>query len=253
MNATPDAADLDDFRAAQARHRLPARLRAIPAILAAAVMGIPLSVYLSPVLLALAIVVTDLVNLVVRAPDLGGGVMDLLDRLIDGDPGTVQAIVLILLFWLIPGIVGLTIAYLVVRSRLRHIGGDGIAAALGARAPLDTDPEERQLIDVVGELAVAASITAPRVLLYDDGPANALVYGSHPDRATILVGRPLLAELDRAHYRTVDFDGVDDVALVVQIVGRSVGSTRRPPTGHTGFGEDVAQARPVAWAQPAQH
>ncbi len=160
-------------------------------------MGIPLSVYLSPVLLALAIVVTDLINLIVRMPDLGGGVMDRMNQLLDGDPGAIAAVAWILVFWLIPGVIGLTLAYLTVRSRLRAIGGDGIAAALGARAPKTDDPEERQLVDVVGELSVAASIAPPRVLLYDDGPANALVYGSHPDRATILVGRPLLAELDR--------------------------------------------------------
>ena len=34
-------------------------------------MGIPLGVYLSPILLALAIIVTDLVNLLIPAPDSG--------------------------------------------------------------------------------------------------------------------------------------------------------------------------------------
>ena len=57
-------------------------------------MGIPLGVYLSP-LIALAIVVTDLVNLVVAMPDLGGSVMNLVERLLDGDPGTVQAIAIL--------------------------------------------------------------------------------------------------------------------------------------------------------------
>jgi Zn-dependent protease with chaperone function len=195
----PDAPDasLDDFRDAQRGHRFTARLRAIPAVLAAAAMGIPLSVYLSPVLLALAILVTDLVNFLIPMPDVGGEVSGLIERLLDGDPGTFQAVAWILVVWLVPGIIGLTVAYLLVRWRLGEIGGDGIAAGLGARGPNPDDPEERQLVDVVHELAIAASIHPPRVLLYDEGAANAFVYGRHPDDATVVVGRAMLGELDR--------------------------------------------------------
>jgi hypothetical protein len=51
VRASPDR---ETFDRAQRRNRHGARLRAIPAGLAAAGMGIPLGVYLSPVLLALA-------------------------------------------------------------------------------------------------------------------------------------------------------------------------------------------------------
>ena len=51
---------------------------------------------------------------------------------------------------------------------------------MGARPPRPADPEETQLADVVTELAIAAGIEPPRVLLYDDGPANALVFGRDP-------------------------------------------------------------------------
>ena len=44
-------------------------------------------------------------------------------------------------------------------------------------------------MNVVGELAVAAGIEPPRVLLYDDGPPNALVFGRDHDHATVVVGR----------------------------------------------------------------
>ncbi len=52
-------------------------------------------------------------------------------------------------------------------------------------------------MDVVNELAVAAGIEPPRVLLYDDAPPNALVFGRDPDHATVLVSRRLLDDLDR--------------------------------------------------------
>lgn len=193
----PGPADRETFRHAQRRHRWAARVRTVPAILAAALMGIPLGVYLSPVLIALAIVVTDLVNLVVRMPDLGGSVSRLSDRLIDGDPGTAQAIVWILGLWLIPGVVLLVVAYLFVRWRLARIGGEGIALGLGGRPPRSDDAEERQVVNVATELALAAGIVAPRVLLYDDGPANALVFGRGPNDATVLIARSMLDEIDR--------------------------------------------------------
>ncbi len=190
-------AERETFYHAQRRHRRSARLRAIPATLAAAAMGIPLGVYLSPVLLALGIIVTDLINLIVPAPDVGGAVWGLLDRLIDGDPGTIEALAWIAVVWVIPGIVLLVVAYLAVAWRLRRIGGDGIALGMGARPARTDDPAEVQLSDIVNELAVAAGIEPPRLLLYDDGPPNALVFGRDAHHATVLVGRSLVDALDR--------------------------------------------------------
>src|SRR6478672_1565311 len=171
----PRPPDQEDFRAAQRGARWSARLRTIPAAVAAAVMGIPLSVYLSPVILGLVIVLIDLVNLITPTPDLGHPVMSVIENLVDGEPGALQALSWIGFLWLVPD----------------------LAASLGARPPNDQDAEERQLVDVVGELANAAGIEPPRVQVYDSPPANALVYGRDPDHATVLVGRGLLAELDR--------------------------------------------------------
>lgn len=193
----PGPSDRETFQTAQQRHRRSARLRGVWAVLAAAAMGLPLGVYLSPVLLALSIVVTDLANLVLPMPDVGGWVTGILDRLIDGDPGTVQALALILVIWLIPGVVLLVVGYVLIRWRLGALGGDGLALGLGGRAPRPDDPEEVQLVDVVTELALAAGIPTPAIMLYDDGPANALVFGRNHDEATVLVARTLLNDLDR--------------------------------------------------------
>lgn len=224
MTTAPDREHLDreSFDRAQRRHRRNARLRAVPAVLAAATMGIPLGVYLSPVLLAVAIVVTDLVNLVLPAPDVGGAVWSLLDRLLNGDPGSLQAIAWVMVVWVIPGIVLLVVAYVLVAWRLRRVGGDGIALGMGARPPRDGDAEEQQLVDIVAELAAAAGIDPPQVLLYDGGPANALVFGRDHDHATVLVARELLDTLDReetqgivAHLIASAVDG--DLGLAVDI------------------------------------
>jgi Zn-dependent protease with chaperone function len=189
--------DRESFDRAQRRNRWDARIRAIPAVLAAAAMGIPLGVYLSPVLIALAILLTDLLNLLVPTADVGGAVWNLLDRLVNGDPGTVQAIIWIAFVWILPGIGVLVLAYLVVSWRLRRIGGEGIALALGGRPPRTDDAEERQLANVVAEYGIAAGIEAPGVLVYDAGPADAFAFGRDPDHATIVVARSLLRDLDR--------------------------------------------------------
>ena len=87
-------------------------------------MGIPLGVYLSPVLLALAIIVTDLVIFLVPTADVGGAVWSLLDRLIEGDPGTIQAIAWILVIWSCRASSSSSCVPLVA-WRLRRIGGEG--------------------------------------------------------------------------------------------------------------------------------
>jgi Zn-dependent protease with chaperone function len=189
--------DRESFDRAQRRNRWDARIRAIPAVLAAAAMGIPLGVYLSPVLIALAIVLTDLLNFLTPTADVGGAVWSLLDRLIEGNPGTIQAIIWIAFVWILPGIALLVLAYLAVSWRLRRIGGDGIALALGARPPRSGDLEEQQLANVVAEYGTAAGIDAPGVLVYDVGPADAFAFGRDPDHATIVVARSLLRDLDR--------------------------------------------------------
>ena len=122
-----------------------------------------------------------------------------------------------------PGVALLVVAYLLVAWRLRRIGGEGIALALGARPPRSADPEETQLADVVTELAIAAGIEPPGVLIYDDGPANAFVFGRNPNHATVVVGRGLLDELDREETQGV----------VARVVGSAVG-------GDLGLAVDIA-------------
>jgi Zn-dependent protease with chaperone function len=73
----------------------------------------------------------------------------------------------------------------------------GLAIGLGARDPVMTDLEERQLVNVVEEMAIAAGLPAPRVMLLDGQVANAAVVGSSPEDAVVVVSRRLLDEMDR--------------------------------------------------------
>jgi hypothetical protein len=64
------------------------------------------------------------------------------------------------------------------------------------------DLGERQLVNVVAEMGIAAGLRPPRVMLVDHAPdggaaTGAAVVGASPDEATIVVGRALLDRLDR--------------------------------------------------------
>jgi Zn-dependent protease with chaperone function len=186
-----------DFRAAQRRHRIEARLRAIPAVLAAALMGVPLSVYFSPVLLAVVVLAVDLVNLVIPMPDLGGRIVAILRDLFLGGPEAVRAITWLALVWLLPGLIGLIAIYLVIRRRLRAIGGETIARSLKVRPRRTSDAAEDRLGNIVAEYSLAAGIRPPTIAIVGRGTLNATVYGRDPDTATLIVGRRLVDELDR--------------------------------------------------------
>ena len=87
--------------------------------------------------------------------------------------------------------------WLGLRHALLRDGGMGLALAIGAREPRHGDLEEHQLQNVTEEMAIAAGLPAPRVLLLDAGPPNVAVTGRGAGDATIIVTRTLLDGLDR--------------------------------------------------------
>jgi Zn-dependent protease with chaperone function len=79
-------------------------------------------------------------------------------------------------------------------------GRDASSAFLGrlhARGPNLSDPEEKQLVNVVEEMAIAASAPVPRVNLFDGDALNAAALGHDSGHATLLVSRRMLDVLDR--------------------------------------------------------
>jgi Zn-dependent protease with chaperone function len=86
---------------------------------------------------------------------------------------------------------------LAVRSVWLAAGVGHALLAMGARPPRPDDPEERQLVNVVHEMAIAAGIATPEVRLLDAGAANAAVAGTEATGSYVIVGRRLLDEFDR--------------------------------------------------------
>jgi Zn-dependent protease with chaperone function len=109
--------------------------------------------------------------------------------------------------------------------------GRAIAELLGARyvEPGRCTPNERRLLNVVEEMAIAAGIAAPPVYLLDrEHSVNALVAGYNADEAVIIATAGLLNELSREELQGVighEFSHIlnGDMAFNVRLAGLLAG------------------------------
>ena len=78
-------------------------------------------------------------------------------------------------------------------------GGRAVAEALGGRrlTPDSTQPQERQLLNVVEEMAIAAGMPVPPVYLLPDTSINAFAAGYQPSDAVIGITRGGMEKLSR--------------------------------------------------------
>ncbi|HEU0132477.1 MAG TPA: M48 family metalloprotease [Mycobacteriales bacterium] len=198
----PGPADRESFFDAQVRHRRASWWFTALSAGAIGLMGVPLSAVISPLLYAAAVLVLDLVNLVARTPDL-------LRRFAESEAGrsnaplTTEQLVVLAVFVVVPGSVVLLLSWLGVRRVFRRAATGGTLLALGAREPRAGDLEEHQLVNVAGEMAAAAGVPAPRVMLLDADVPNAAAVGTRMDDATLVVTTGLLATLDRDETQAV--------------------------------------------------
>ncbi len=199
----PGPADREAFFTAQARSRRTTwRLTAL-CLTGVTLMGIPISAVLTPLLLAALFLIADLSNLVlptsdwlssIPVPDGQSGAGGMSDAM----AAAVMAIVLV-----VPGALAVGLAWLGTRALFRRAGPEVLVLALGGRPPRSGDLEEHQLGNVVEEMAIAAGVKPPRVMLLDGPVVNAAAIGSSHDDAVVLVSRRLLDELDRDETQAV--------------------------------------------------
>lgn len=208
-------ADRESFFNAMRRHRRATWRMTALCFLGAIFTGIPLSLVTAPVLFSFIVLGTALVNQVVTVPlavwdfyETAAGIIINVFRQFDDSatniaPLTAGEIALAATVWLAPGIVLMLLIWPAIRELFDNVGVGVALLALGAREPRPDDLEERQLVNVVEEMALAAGLPAPRVMLLDSYVANAAVVGSSPRDATLIVSRPLLEDLDRGETQGV--------------------------------------------------
>ena len=220
MSSAPDAAkpdatndarqlgprDREAFYKAQSRNRRATWRMSALCFVAALVMGIPLTLVLTPLVYALTLATADVINYFSPLPpefwttvnSLGRLAYSVADYFLN-HRGTLdlQTLGAGLVVMLAPGIVITFILWTGVLALFRRGGVGGTLASLNAREPNQGDLKELQLHDVVEEMAIAAGLPVPHVMLVDSSGANAAAFGTSPQDARLVVSRRLLDDLQR--------------------------------------------------------
>ena len=100
-------------------------------------------------------------------------------------------------------VAGVSIVVTLGATMFAFASGDGMILDVSGAKEAGHGPRERQLRDVVQEMAVAAGLPPPKVYVIEVDAANALSVGRNPDHAAIAVTRGLLDRLDREELQGV--------------------------------------------------
>lgn len=191
--------DRSHFLDEQQRHRRASRWYAVLCAVLVIAMCTVMSVLLAPILYSVIGLALDVVNIAIPMPNMLGRVWASVEHAIDGldQPGLINRLVPLAAWGAIPGLVLLGVLWLGLRRLLRRAGVDGLLAAMPVRPANPLDLEEKQLVNVVEEIAIAASVKPPRVMLTDATGINCGAVGTKIDDAVLIVSRGLLERLDR--------------------------------------------------------
>ncbi|HEY2234484.1 MAG TPA: M48 family metalloprotease [Candidatus Angelobacter sp.] len=201
----------ETFFAAQKRNRRATWRMSALCTFAAFIMGLPLTLVLTPLLYAIGMIVLETVNhfspqpeLLQQANDLAKLGLRVADFVINQkgtlDPGELATG---LAFALLPGIVFAFGLWFAMLALFRHGGVGGTLASMNAREPNQADLKELQLADTAQEMAIAAGLPAPKIMLVDSIGANAAAVGTSAHDARIVISRRLLDDLDRDQMQAI--------------------------------------------------
>jgi Zn-dependent protease with chaperone function len=207
VGAAPDAARLawtpgerEDFFAAIERHRNATWRVSLACGFSATVLALVVAALLAPLLFCVAGIAVDLLNLLLPMPDVLGELGRAVDRLTE-PKAALAAQVRMLALATLPGALLMATTVFALRRALcaapRFTAGDAIG-----RAPDVRVPAEQRIVNVAEEMAIAASIPAPRVRIVPGG-VNAAAVGIDERHATLLIGEDLLKTLTRAQTQGV--------------------------------------------------
>ncbi len=201
--SVPGPADRETFFSAQARNRRATWRFTALCLLGVALMGIPISAVITPLVFATLFLIADLAHLVWPAATLWSapGGADLTPPLAHLPHWVAAVLGVVLLIG--PGALVVALAWIGTRVLFRRAGTEALVRSLGGRPPRPDDFEERQLGNVVAEMAIAAGVKPRSVMLLDGAVANAAIIGTSQDDAVVLVSRRLVDELDRDETQAV--------------------------------------------------
>lgn len=154
------------------------------AIVAVALSGLPLCLLISPPLFGLTVVVVHVVDLIAPVPAAWWNSLEQIARAVPNIWAAVRGYgsdvpwTLLLAALVLPGACAMLLAWVWIRVLFRHVGVGGVLRRLHARLPRKGVLEELQIINIVEEMAIAAGVRPPAVMLIDSAAANAAAVGS---------------------------------------------------------------------------
>lgn len=197
------ADERESFFAAIARHRRAAWQVSAVAGVCIAILAFVVATLTAPLFYALIGLLLDVINLFVPMPDLLGAMLETLGDVSDHMETLPASRWLYLAFVAaVPGLIAVLMVLLTLRRIVREAEAGG-AQELALRAPSPSVLEEQRLANVVAEMAIAANIKIPKVVIIDTPSVNAAVFGPDDETVTVLVSTGLLAKLNRAQMQAV--------------------------------------------------
>ena len=200
-------ANPETFYKAQKRNRRATWRMSFLCFVAALLMGIPLTLVLTPLFYAVTLIGAEIWNYFSPLPPefwqnanaLGRMASQVGDYYINhkGPAPDPQTIALAAGLLLLPGIVIAFVLWICVLVLFRRGGVGGTLLSLNAREPNRNDLKELQLVDVVEEMSIAAGLIPPKVMLVDAEGANAAAVGTSAADARLVISRRLLDDLNR--------------------------------------------------------
>src|SRR5688572_5936063 len=130
------------------------------------------------------------------------------------------------------GVIGVVVLGTLFRFAQLKGGGRSVAQGLGGRLlnVQTKDADERKLLNVVEEIAIASGTPVPEVYLLEDPAINAFAAGFKPQDAVIGITRGAIEQLNRdelqgviAHEFSHIFNG--DMRLNIRLIGWLYGIT----------------------------
>jgi len=217
-------AERESFFDAIARHRRASWRVTAASSFANLIVAVIVAAMMAPLFYAVICLGLDLLNLVHHTPNLVSAIGDIVGPLVD-KPESVP-----LTRWIFvgvlaaaPGLAWMTILLIALR-RMLQVSAMFDSGELRARAPDPTVLAEQRMSNVVGEMAIAANLPTPRLLITDLG-CNAAVFGRDEQHATIVVSESLIARLDRAEMQGVTAHLVGSIANGDMAIGLQATST----------------------------
>lgn len=215
----------ESFFAAIERHRRAAWRVSLVSTAADFAIALVIAALMSPLFYAVIILVMDVINLLVRVPNMAAVMGRQLQPLLHA-PLSVPLTRWLLVSGLavLPGFAWMTLVTLTLR-RVMSTSAMFNAGGVAAREPSPAVLEEQTFANVVGEMAVAANIPAPKVLIVDQQGLNAAVFGRDESNATVVFASWMLTSLSRSELQAVAAHLVGSIANGDMAIGLHVART----------------------------